>query len=688
MMTDWFNTFSSSSFMPHAQCFLWQEDLLALYIVSDSLIVIAYVTIPFAIMRFVKARTDIAVNKIVVLFAAFILLCATTHLLNIITLYYPLYWLSGLVKALTGVISLLTAYITWQLVPKLIIKPSLLKNNFSFHDAYTDSVKYSPNAVIYTNATGNIIYHNLAALQQDQAIVLGQEAFFFNEEKIGTLLFKRIWRQLNALKTWQGDIPHTIEEKKHYFHYTITPIIATTFEGLEEKQYSSVAIDITRRVEAENLNQLLIRTDPLTQLPNRVTFREQINHTIKVAKEKNAQFAILYIDIDRFKAINDNFGHHIGDHILKIVSQRMHSSIRKNDILARLSGDEFCILLNPWTAQNNTSDIINKITSPLQNPILIPEEKLSLHVSISVGIALYPKHGETYDALVQHSDTAMYYVKKIGRNGYAFCSQKLLSENQRKQEISIALQDAIKYDQLTLMFQPKAEISNQSITGFETLLRWQHPEMGTISPSEFIPVAEHTGIIQNIGSWVIRKTCEQIQLWQDLPKEPFSFAINISAQQLLQETFVKDTLDIIESTQVNPKFLEFEITESSLINNPNQIRKKTQELKHKGIKLSLDDYGTGYASLSILTQLPFDILKIDLSFVHSMINNKKHRIIIENTISMAQALNIKVIAEGVETAEQFELLKSYYCNAFQGHLLSLPLTAQDVTDQYYKDNYV
>ena len=327
-MTEGLKFLSSSSFMPHAQSFLWQEDLLALYVISDGLIVLAYLIIPMAIVRFLRARHDIPVNKVkvVVLFAAFILLCGTTHLLSIITLWHPIYWLAGLVKALTGVISVLTAYITWQLIPKLIIKPNLFKTHFAIHHAYADSVKHSPNAVIYTNSTGNIIYHNPAALQQDQAIALGQEAFFFNEVKTGTTLFKKIWRELNTHKPWQGDISHTIEGIKHYCHYTLTPLTAVTPEGSEEMQFSSVAIDITRRVEAEDLNQLLIRTDPLTQLPNRVTFREQINHSIKTTQGNNAQFAILYIDIDRFKAINDNFGHHIGDLLLKMVSKRIQSS--------------------------------------------------------------------------------------------------------------------------------------------------------------------------------------------------------------------------------------------------------------------------------------------------------------------------------------------------------------------------
>ncbi|MBT4031685.1 MAG: EAL domain-containing protein [Methylococcales bacterium] len=683
MMTEWLKSFSSSSFMPHAQCFLWQEDLIALYVISDSLIVLAYVIIPCAIVRFLRARHDIPVNKVVMLFAAFILLCGTTHFLSIITLWYPIYWLSGLVKALTGVISLMTAYITWQLVPKLIIKPNLLKNHFAIHHAYADSVKHSPNAVIYTDCNGNIIYNNPAALQQGQATMLGQEAFFFNEEKTGITLFKDIWRQLNDHKAWQGDISHSNERLKQYFHYTITPLTATTPEGLEEIQYSSVAIDITRRVEAEDLNQLLVRTDSLTQLPNRVTFREQINCAIKVAKEKNTQFAILYIDIDRFKAINDNFGHHIGDLLLKMVSKRIQSSIRTSDIFARLSGDEFCVLLTPWLTQNNIEDVIDKIKFQLKNPILLPEEKLSIQVSISIGIAFYPEHGETYDALVQHSDTAMYHVKNTGRNSYAFCSPELVEKNRRKQEISIALQEAIKHDQLTLVFQPKANISTQEISGFEALLRWKHPGLGAIAPAEFIPVAEHSGFIQDLGVWTLRKACEQLNIWQNQTDHPYTLAINISAHQLHQESFVQSTSDIIEAAGVNPALLEFEITESIFIDQPLLIREKIIALKKKGIKFSLDDYGTGYASLSLLTQLPINILKIDMSFIHSMINNQTHRIIIENTITMAQALKIKVIAEGVETVQQLELLKTYHCNELQGNLLSPPLSSQEIANNYY-----
>ena len=682
-MTEWLDTFSSSSFMPHAQCFLWQEDLLALYVVSDGLIVLAYIMIPCAILRFLRTRHDIPVNKVVVLFAAFILLCGTTHFLSIITLWHPIYWVSGAVKALTGIISILTAYITWQLIPKLIIKPNLLKNQFAIHTAYADSVKHSPNAVIYTNHAGNIIYNNPAALQQNKVTILGQEAFFFNEEKMGIPLFKDIWRQLDNHKTWQGDIPQQIEGQKRYFHYTLTPLIAITPEGLEEKQYSSVAIDITRRVDAESLNQLLVRTDPLTQLPNRVTFREQINHTIKVAKEKNTKFAVLYIDIDRFKAINDNFGHHIGDLLLQLVSKRIQSSIRTSDIFARLSGDEFCVLLTPWLTENNIEDIINKIKFQLKNPILLPKEKLSIQISISIGVAFYPEDGETYDALIQHSDTAMYHVKSTGRNGYAFCSPELIEKNHRKQELSVALQETIKHNQLTLVFQPKANISTQEISGFESLLRWKHPELGAIAPSEFIPIAEHSGFIQVLGAWTMQKSCEQLKIWQNQTGHPYTLAINISAHQLHQESFVTSTSNIIEAAGINPALLEFEITESIFIDQPLLAREKIIALKNKGIKFSLDDYGTGYASLTLLSQLPLNILKIDMSFIHSMINNSTHRIIIENTITMAQALKIKVIAEGVETVQQLELLKTYHCDEIQGNLLSPPLSSQEIANNYY-----
>ncbi|HIG92426.1 MAG TPA: diguanylate cyclase [Methylococcaceae bacterium] len=302
---------------------------------------------------------------------------------------------------------------------------------------------------------------------------------------------------------------------------------------------------------------MLVRTDSLTQLPNRVTFREQINDAIKVAKEENAQFAILYIDIDRFKVINDNFGHHIGDLLLKMVSKRILSSIRTNDIFARLSGDEFCVLLTPWLTQNNIEDVIDKIKFQLKNPILLPEEKLSIQVSISIGVALYPEHGETYDALIQHSDTAMYHVKNTGRNGYAFCSAGLIEKNRRKQEISIALQEAIKHDQLTLVFQPKANISTQEISGFESLLRWKHPQLGAIAPAEFIPVAEHSDFIQDLGAWTMQKACEQLKIWKSQADHSYTLAMNISAHQLQQESLVKSTSDIIEAAGVNPASLEF-----------------------------------------------------------------------------------------------------------------------------------
>jgi len=277
----------------------------------------------------------------------------------------------------------------------------------------------------------------------------------------------------------------------------------------------------------------------------------------------------------------------------------------------------------------------------------------------------------------------MYHVKNTGRNGYAFCSPELIEKNRRKQELSVALQDTIKHNQLTLVFQPKANISTQAIVGFESLLRWEHPELGAIAPTEFIPIAEHSGFIQDLGVWTMQKSCEQLKIWQNQTGHSYTLAINISAHQLQQDQFVQSSLNIIEAAGVNPALLEFEITESIFIDQPLLAREKIIALKNRGIKFSLDDYGTGHASLSLLSQLPINILKIDMSFIHSMVNNQTHRIIIENTITMAQALGINVIAEGVETVQQLELLKTYHCNELQGNLLSPPLSSQEITKKYY-----
>lgn len=415
--------------------------------------------------------------------------------------------------------------------------------------------------------------------------------------------------------------------------------------------------------------------DQLTGLPNRRSFENTIKKLIKSSKKNNELFALLFIDLDRFKSINDTFGHYSGDALLKEVSKRLHDCLGANCFISRQGGDEFAIIINNIKNVESLKDLSNKILNYISKPIMLNDHRI--YITCSIGIAIYPTHGEDFNTLMKHADSAMYISKDSGRNTYEFynCTiDKLIS---KRLIIEQELRNAIVNNQLTLYYQPQYNILTNEIMGAEALIRWIHPTEGIIPPSDFIPIAEETGLIDDIGTFVMNSACKQVKIWQSNGFRSFKIGVNVSPNQFKRENFVSEVYSILHKTNLSPKYLDLEITETVGIEDTLDAIEKLSSLKKLGIKISIDDFGTGYSSLSYLTKFPIDTLKIDKSFIQNMNNDNNSKTIVSSIIAVGKNLNLDVIAEGVETKEQLEFLKSQDCIQVQGYLFSKPIAAEE-----------
>ena len=418
----------------------------------------------------------------------------------------------------------------------------------------------------------------------------------------------------------------------------------------------------------------LAQHDFLTNLPNRVLLNDRIAQAITLANRHHTQFALLFLDLDNFKHINDSLGHATGDKLLQSVTQRLKDCVRESDTVSRQGGDEFVILLAENKNSNDAAVSAQKILDELKAAHHVGKHQL--HISTSIGISVYPADGLDAETLLKNSDTAMYFAKDKGRNNYQFFIAEMNTRAVERLIIQSNLGQAIEKQQLVLHYQPKVNIHTKEITGVEALLRWQHDEWGEVFPDIFVPVAEDSGLIIPIGRWVLRHACMQAKSWQNKGLAPITMAVNISAQEFLQKDFVESVRAALIETRLQPQFLELEITESVLMKDTEAARKTLHQLKQLGVILAVDDFGTGYSSLSYLQRLPIDVLKIDQSFVQNIESAEDDGIIVSAIISMANSLNLRVIAEGIENANQLAFLKAHHCQEGQGYFFGHPLKAE------------
>lgn len=437
----------------------------------------------------------------------------------------------------------------------------------------------------------------------------------------------------------------------------------------------SVARDITDRKKAEKQINYMAHHDPLTGLPNRYSLNSCLKQSLERNKRKKQMIAIMFIDLDRFKIINDTMGHNFGDRLLQQISKRLKTCLHREDIVFRYGGDEFIIMLENVN-RKEASEVAQKIVNEFSYPFMFDSQKI--FISSSIGISIYPTDGEDMEMLIRNADMSMYHAKAQGRNNYKFYTPNLYDEVSSKMKLENGLRKALENDEFTIYYQPQVELNSERIVGMEALIRWQHPELGLISPSEFIPIAEETGLIVPLGKWILKNACKQNKDWQESGFSSITVAVNISNYQIKDKDFIDTVIQALKESQLDPQYLELEITES-IMQNIKETTLILDELKMIGVKIAIDDFGTGYSSLSVIKDLTFEKLKIDKSFINDILTNPKISALVKTIIDMGQNLNINVIAEGIEEERQVIFLKQNKCIFGQGYFFSRPLPAKDIS---------
>lgn len=441
----------------------------------------------------------------------------------------------------------------------------------------------------------------------------------------------------------------------------------------------SVTRDITDSVNEKKLIEFMAYHDSLSGLPNRSSLKESLDSEVSAAKEKGDSLAVMYLDLDRFKFLNDTFGHNFGDLLLKNVADRLLSITEEGYKIFRQGGDEFIVILVNGTRERATK-CAEKILEAFQLPFSINNQEF--YISSSIGISIYPNDGEDGETLIKNADTALYRVKDLGRGHFQFYSKSMRKGSPGDMKLETALRKAIERNELVLYYQPQFNLKTMQVSSFEALIRWNHPTLGFVSPGEFIPLAEETGLIFQIGEWVIKTVCQNVRDWQTQGYNPVSVGINLSSKQFQQAGLVDYIQHTIAAFGVDPTQLEFELTEGAM-QDAKEALLILNKLKELGVRISVDDFGTGYSSLSYLKRFPIDNLKIDQSFVKDVLHDEKDVAITTTIIHLAESLKLDVIAEGVEELEQVEFFKKMNCHKAQGFYFSRPLPEAEMIEHYF-----
>ena len=534
----------------------------------------------------------------------------------------------------------------------------------------------SMEAIVITDAENNIIQVNKAFTEitgYSREESLGRNPRILKSGQHDWEFYRVMWEILLSTGNWQGELMDRRKNGEVYPKWLSITVVRD--EKGDITNFIALFSDITERKASYERIQHLAQFDALTNLPNRTLLNEYLDMSIGVAKRSKAQLAILFLDLDRFKIVNDSLGHHAGDLLLKIVSDRLTNCIRETDTVARLGGDEFVILLPSIKEPGDAVSVAQKVVDAIAVPFLL--EGNEVNIGTSIGIGIYPDNGLDRSTLIKNADAAMYHAKENGRNNFQFFSSEMNDKSFEQLALENDLRRAIKNEEFILNYQPQIDVLTGKIVGAEALIRWQHPEKGLVPPNNFIALAEKCGLIVPMGEWVIKTACAQNLAWQKEGLPPMLIAVNIAAQQFRQKNFKESLMEIIGDIGLDPHLLELEITESALMENADSVLKTLHSLKEIGFHLSIDDFGTGYSSLSYLKHFPLDKLKIDRSFVIDITEDSNNNAIIETIINMGHNLKLKVIAEGVENAEQLATLKGLMCDEIQGYYFSRPLSPQD-----------
>jgi diguanylate cyclase (GGDEF)-like protein/PAS domain S-box-containing protein len=847
-MTSWLSLFTSNGFFPLGAAFDWAPHLLWPYALANVLIVISCYAIPAAFAYFVWYRRDLQHRWIFLVFGLFILTYGMTHLLSLILLWHPVYWLDLSVKLVTALVSVATAYIVLRITPHALRIPNptqlaaeveaeiqerreayvalktteislresrenLRKANLELEarvESRTEELARQsallkriidaiPDFIILKDKGGTYLGSNKAfeqftgrtedhlvgmtdydlfdptlamtfrALDQqtlesgetrsqeewvtypdgrksllstlktpfygpegevlglvgisrditdrvqaehslrqaakvfestregvmitdpDRHILLVNRAFtellgYTPEEVLGNTtdmlqsprhdkeFLRRMWKQIKMTGHWQGEV-WNVRKNGQEFPQLLSISSVNDNEG-RTTQYVQVFTDISKIKETEAELEFLAHHDPLTRLPNRRLLLSRIRHGIETVKRDGGLLALLMLDLDRFKDVNDSFGHATGDELLQHVADRLKSRLRSVDTITRLGGDEFTVLLQGISHREDAGRVAGEIVTMLGEPWFLSNGS-EIRIGSSVGITIYPDHCADAEEMLQQADTALYRAKEEGRGRFKYFSEELTRAARERIALEAALRRAITENELRVYYQPQIDIQSGALVGAEALLRWQHPEEGMMLPSRYIAVAEETGLIAAIGDWVLRETCRQGKAWLDAGLPPISLAVNLSPQQFHHKDITATVAQALQESGFPAKHLELELTESILIKRESEAVAKMNELRGMGIRLAIDDFGTGYSSLSYLKRFPVDVLKIDRSFVEEIPEQKGDMEIANTVIAMGHTLGFKVLAEGVETEEQLEFLKLQGCDLYQGFFKSQALPAEE-----------
>jgi len=506
--------------------------------------------------------------------------------------------------------------------------------------------------------------------------VIGKTPNLLSSGQHDKTFYSSMWESINRTDAWQGEIWNRRKNGEMFPEWLIITAVKEPDEKNEHvNNYVASFSDITSRKAAEEEIKQLAFYDPLTQLPNRRLLQERLKHSIDVERRDGKRLALLMLDLDRFKAVNDSLGHLAGDELLQQVAVRISARLRDVDMVARLGGDEFVVLLEDIAHAEDAARVAAEIIFVLGKPFQLTQSN-DVQIGASIGISLYPEHGASYEMLMDHADAALYQAKDQGRGCYAYFSEDQTLAARERIALETRLRRAIEQGELRVFYQPQVDIESGRIVGAEALVRWQDPIEGLIPPLRFIPIAEETGLILEIGAWVLRETCRQGRLWLDAGLPPLTLAVNVSPQQFRRGDISALVATALNETGFPAEYLELEMTESGLMENQDNVMALLNKLRSQGIRLAIDDFGTGFSSLAYLKHFPLDVLKIDKSFIDDIPNLQDDMEIAATIIAMGHILGFKVLAEGVETPEQLAFLREKKCDSYQGYIKSPPVPAK------------
>ena len=504
--------------------------------------------------------------------------------------------------------------------------------------------------------------------------VLGQNPRILKSNKHDQAFYQAMWQSLHEQGYWRGEIWNQKKDGEIFPELLTISSVVDSFNNVTG--YVAVFTDITQTKESEKRLDYLAHHDPLTGLPNRILFNAILEQAIHRSTRERETIAVLFIDLDRFKHINDSYGHAAGDELLTQCAVRLTNVIRGEDRVARLSGDEFVGFLENVGSSDNASLVVRKIMSCFKEPFILNNNEVS--VTCSVGISLFPDDSATMSELVSYADTAMYLAKEEGRNTYQFYTSEMTTAAAEFVFMENAIRRALKENHFYLVYQPQLDLKNNTLCGLEALIRWQHPEQGVIAPGHFIPIAEKIGLVREIGKWVLNEACRQASEWQQRGLQFGYVSVNVSGRQIKQADFAAQVKAVLIQYQLAPNCLELEVTESYLMDHQDEGVRQLRELRDLGVSIAIDDFGKGYSSLNYLKLLPVDKLKIDQSFVRDIPEDVNDMAISEAVIALGKALDLSVIGEGIETEDQISFLKDKGCQFGQGYYFSKPKLAADI----------